>query len=267
MHSEHVAVVSLECARCLDEADGRDRRRARRRVPARAPTFAPACRSTCPVQDEQPLIDDHHEIDLDEVLRQNILTNLPLRPLCEAACPGLCSFCGQRLDGPAPRAPGRTLDEQKSPVDAARARSLGWRSCSTAMKKGKNDNAMVALPKKKISSSRRGQRRSHDHISSAAADELPAMQAAQGHPPGLPELRYVQRHRRAAPRRQSQAEAGVATLALLALLFPGQASQAVGMGTDLQQRSARRATPVRAGRRDHRPANHAAVRGRAAGAA
>jgi uncharacterized protein len=39
-------------------------------------------------------------IDLDEVLRQNILTNLPLAPLCEALCPGLCPTCGERL-GPA----------------------------------------------------------------------------------------------------------------------------------------------------------------------
>jgi len=44
------------------------------------------------------LVDEHHEINLDEVLRQNILTNLPLRALCNAACPGLCSTCGQRLD-------------------------------------------------------------------------------------------------------------------------------------------------------------------------
>ena len=35
------------------------------------------------------LVDEHHEINLDEVLRQNILTNLPLRALCDAACPGL----------------------------------------------------------------------------------------------------------------------------------------------------------------------------------
>ena len=41
-------------------------------------------------EDDQPLIDEHHEINLDEVLRQNILTNLPLQPLCEADCPGLC---------------------------------------------------------------------------------------------------------------------------------------------------------------------------------
>jgi uncharacterized protein len=48
-------------------------------------------------EDDQPLINEHHEIDLNEILRQNILTNLPLQPLCEAACPGLCPDCGERL--------------------------------------------------------------------------------------------------------------------------------------------------------------------------
>jgi len=31
-------------------------------------------------QDDQPLINEHHEIELNEILRQNILTNLPLQP-------------------------------------------------------------------------------------------------------------------------------------------------------------------------------------------
>src|SRR3984893_15015639 len=64
------------------------------------------------------------------------------------------------------------------------------------------------------------------------------MQAAQADSPGAAELWHVQRHRRAAPGREGQAEAGIAAT-LLALLFPGQASQAVGMGTDLRAHSAR----------------------------
>ena len=119
---------------------------------------------------------------------------------------------------------------------------------------------MVGLPKKKISSARRGQRRSHDHIVPPPLMNCPQCRAAQADPHGVPELRHVQRHRRAAPRRQGQAEAGVAALALLALLFPGQASQAVGMGTDLQAASPNARRLFDAGRRGHRPADHAAVR-------
>jgi uncharacterized protein len=99
VHSEHASTVSLECARCLEEAVTN--------VEAVVDEeFLPSIdiRTGLPVQvpgqDEQPLIDDHHELDLDETLRQSILTSLPLRPLCSAACPGLCVVCGQRLDAP-----------------------------------------------------------------------------------------------------------------------------------------------------------------------
>jgi uncharacterized metal-binding protein YceD (DUF177 family) len=97
VHSEHKASVSLECARCLEEA----------RVVVRGvldeeflPTTDVRTGTPVPVpgEDDQLLINEHHEIDLDEVLRQNILTSLPLQPLCDAACPGLCPTCGQRLD-------------------------------------------------------------------------------------------------------------------------------------------------------------------------
>ena len=98
VHAEHVAPVQLECSRCLNEVHARVRGALdeeflpsldlRTGVPVDAP----------PGEEHQPRIDEHHEIDLDEVLRQNILTNLPLRPLCEATCPGLCAQCGERLD-------------------------------------------------------------------------------------------------------------------------------------------------------------------------
>src|SRR5579859_6392346 len=97
VHSEHVAFVGLECGRCLEQAEAEidgvldeeflPSTDIKTGLPIEVPGF-----------EEQPRIDDHHEINLYEVLRQNILMNLPLRPLCEAACPGLCPTCGQRLD-------------------------------------------------------------------------------------------------------------------------------------------------------------------------
>jgi len=56
------------------------------------------------------------ELDLDETLRQSVLTSLPLRPLCSATCPGLCVVCGQRLD-----TPHKTHDElsEQDPDDTA----------------------------------------------------------------------------------------------------------------------------------------------------
>jgi uncharacterized protein len=97
-HSEYQARVILECARCLEEAIAQVEGELDEE-------FLPTTdvRTGLPVQlpggteDDQPLINEHHEIDLNEILRQNILTNLPLQPLCEAACPGLCAQCGERL--------------------------------------------------------------------------------------------------------------------------------------------------------------------------
>jgi uncharacterized protein len=42
-------------------------------------------------------IDARHVLDLTEVIRQDLLTRLPLQPLCDDSCPGLCPHCGQEL--------------------------------------------------------------------------------------------------------------------------------------------------------------------------
>jgi uncharacterized protein len=38
------------------------------------------------------------EIDLTEALRDNVLVELPMKPLCSADCRGLCPTCGQNLN-------------------------------------------------------------------------------------------------------------------------------------------------------------------------
>lgn len=40
---------------------------------------------------------DHHELDLGALAGEAISLNEPIAPLCEAACPGLCITCGERL--------------------------------------------------------------------------------------------------------------------------------------------------------------------------
>ena len=49
-------------------------------------------------EEDRPRVNERHEVELGDVLRQDVLTRLPMRPLCEEACPGLCAQCGQRLD-------------------------------------------------------------------------------------------------------------------------------------------------------------------------
>ncbi len=52
-------------------------------------------------EDAALLIDEQHILDLGEVLRQALLLELPLQPLCRPDCAGLCPICGQDLnEGP-----------------------------------------------------------------------------------------------------------------------------------------------------------------------
>ncbi len=44
---------------------------------------------------------DHHELELEPVVREAIQLAEPIAPLCREDCPGLCPVCGQELtDGP-----------------------------------------------------------------------------------------------------------------------------------------------------------------------
>lgn len=44
------------------------------------------------------LIDAGHTLDLTEVLRQYLLTDAPMKPLCRSGCLGLCPVCGINLN-------------------------------------------------------------------------------------------------------------------------------------------------------------------------
>lgn len=45
------------------------------------------------------MIDDHHVIDLAEAVRQYVLMAVPMKPLCEENCAGLCPQCGRNQFG------------------------------------------------------------------------------------------------------------------------------------------------------------------------
>jgi uncharacterized protein len=54
-------------------------------------------------------IDRHHEIDLREAIRQNLVLALPIRTLCREDCAGLCPQCGKDLnEGPCDCQPEQT---------------------------------------------------------------------------------------------------------------------------------------------------------------
>ncbi len=54
-----------------------------------------------PEDDSIYLLDGHHILDLTEPIREQVLLNLPMRPLCREDCAGLCPICGKNLnEGP-----------------------------------------------------------------------------------------------------------------------------------------------------------------------
>lgn len=86
------ATASGECGRCLDPVD--------ERIDVRVvELFAYPGSQTDETTDEDEiarLIDDR--IDLEPVVRNAIVLALPLTPLCDPDCSGLCAGCGERLD-------------------------------------------------------------------------------------------------------------------------------------------------------------------------
>lgn len=94
------AEAALACARCLDPVA----------VPLAIELeeiFTPTIdivtgKPITPEEEDRALwIDEHHLLDLSEVLRQDVLIAAPLHVLCKEDCRGLCHTCGQNLnEGP-----------------------------------------------------------------------------------------------------------------------------------------------------------------------
>lgn len=91
------AVATIACSRCLE--------------PVAVPlafeveeVYTPTLdiitgKSITPTEEDRALwIDEHHILDLAEVLRQDVLVTLPLHVLCRQDCRGLCPSCGQNLN-------------------------------------------------------------------------------------------------------------------------------------------------------------------------
>lgn len=66
------------------------------------PTIDPESGVRLPVDADEPIgtlrIDEHHEVNLGQVLHDELALTEPMHPLCRPDCPGLCVECGQRLD-------------------------------------------------------------------------------------------------------------------------------------------------------------------------
>ncbi len=106
--------VLVECSRCLDqfwtpiEASLEEKFQPIIDVE----TGRPVHRETDEDEDTAFEISANHEMDLAEPVRQSILVELPLKPLCKDNCKGLCSQCGANLNERACNCETETVDNR-----------------------------------------------------------------------------------------------------------------------------------------------------------
>jgi len=92
----YTTAVEQECGRCLE--------------PARSDITSQLTEEYLPSVDivtglpttivadlDEPRVNANHELDLTDSIRQDILLEQPLQPLCRPDCPGLCQICGREL--------------------------------------------------------------------------------------------------------------------------------------------------------------------------
>jgi uncharacterized protein len=89
--------MQINCARCLEPVA----------VPLEVSVeevFSPTIdiftgKSVTPEEEDRALwIDEHHILDLSEVVRQDVLLAAPISVTCRTDCRGLCPNCGQDLN-------------------------------------------------------------------------------------------------------------------------------------------------------------------------
>ncbi|MEZ4768748.1 MAG: DUF177 domain-containing protein [Caldilineales bacterium] len=111
--------VTVECSRCLRDV----------RCPVTVeiveefqPTVDVVRGTFVAVEEEDAalLINEHHVLDIGEVVRQALLLEVPLQALCREDCAGLCPTCGEDLNlGPC-GCPQETIDPRWEALAALR---------------------------------------------------------------------------------------------------------------------------------------------------
>jgi len=88
--------VRETCSRCLEQFDCSLSLEMEEEVfPPRGATTG----AVLPVPPEAVFtIDENHELDLGEAVRQYVLLTMPMKPICREDCAGLCPRCGANLN-------------------------------------------------------------------------------------------------------------------------------------------------------------------------
>jgi len=88
-------VLQMECSRCLEPCEVEVELELEEEfLPTVAISDAPVDVVPEEEQDDALTIDEHHILDLTEVIRQGIWLAAPMEALCRVECAGLCPQCG-----------------------------------------------------------------------------------------------------------------------------------------------------------------------------
>jgi uncharacterized protein len=106
-------ILELSCGRCL----GQFRRPVKIKFEEEfMPTVDVTSGAPLPEPEEAGTftIDEHHILDLTEAVRQYLVIAVPIKPLCDADCAGLCPSCGRDLNKGPCDCPPKEIDARWS---------------------------------------------------------------------------------------------------------------------------------------------------------
>jgi uncharacterized protein len=95
--AEVSAPLAGECARCLDEFTSSTRVRFQELFTPAEGSRSSSSRADGDGSGDDGYLFDGDLLDLESALRDALVLDLPLSPVCDADCAGLCSTCGIRL--------------------------------------------------------------------------------------------------------------------------------------------------------------------------
>lgn len=93
--------VELDCSRCLETLTAPVNVKIDEQLPISSlQGLLEGSEAEISEEEKEPLFEDNI-FDLSEFIRQAVLVEVPIRPLCDEACKGLCPTCGRNMnEGP-----------------------------------------------------------------------------------------------------------------------------------------------------------------------
>jgi len=90
--------LELECRRCLESFSTTVELDLQEEFHPSVDISTGAKIPVADTEEDATVIDEHHVLDMTEVVRQAICLAVPMSALCREDCGGLCSMCGQNLN-------------------------------------------------------------------------------------------------------------------------------------------------------------------------